>query len=59
MCQPVPLTLLIMDLRAYARAWVAVDRAEKPEDVERTPYTELMDQISLELVRERMRGNAG
>lgn len=46
------LTLSIMDLRAYARAWHDAG-TKKADEIEPTPYTELLDEISLAVVRER------
>lgn len=46
------LSLTIMDLRAYARAWHDAG-TKKSDEIERTPYTELLDEISLAVVRER------
>ena len=46
------LSLAIMDLRAYARAWHDAG-TKKADEIEHTPYTELLDEISLAVVRER------
>jgi hypothetical protein len=46
------LTLTIMDLRAYARAWHEAG-TKRADEIEQTPYTDLLDEISLAVVRER------
>ena len=46
------LTLTIMDMRQFARAWHDAD-THKAEDIEPTPYTRLLDEVTLALIRER------
>lgn len=47
------LSLTIMDMRAFARAWHEAG-TKRADEIEQTPYTELLDEIALSVVRERM-----
>jgi hypothetical protein len=49
------LSLTIMDLRAYARAWHDAG-TKSADEIERTPYTDLLNEIEYAVVRERMNG---
>jgi hypothetical protein len=51
--QPLALALDVLELRAYARAKAALEAAEKPEDVPRTPAVGWVGEVQAALWQER------